>query len=109
MLGGGAIQVPDRTGEPLGKVSLLMARVKDRSRDVDRTPDGSEGPMLRARRGVMLTSGNATRAAERGLAYLRTPKRKQVHGGLRPRIRANDLWDVTCSGTVALAPKRGGR
>jgi hypothetical protein len=52
--------------------------------------------MLRARRGVMLTSGNSTRAAERGLAYERTRKNKQAHGGLNPRMGATDLWDVGC-------------
>jgi hypothetical protein len=52
--------------------------------------------MLRARRGVMHATGNATRSAERGLAYKRTRKAKPAHGGLRPRMGASDLFDVGC-------------
>lgn len=51
--------------------------------------------MRAARRGVALTSGGP-KSIERGIAYDRTRRNKSLHGGMRPRMGARDLWDVSC-------------
>lgn len=61
--------------------------------------------MLRANRRAMLVTGNAVKAKSRGLDYRRTRRRSnsigdvnggERHGGTRPRMGAQDLWDVVC-------------
>ena len=50
----------------------------------------------RAWRGVVLTGGSAAKAIERGVVFDRTRKDSPLHGGVRPRMGARDLWDTSC-------------
>ena len=82
----------------------LRRRRPDRLRVVRHLPRAGAEPLpitgeltvRRVHRGVVLTGGGSAKAIARGIVYDRKAKKGRMHGGLVPRMGAQDLWDVSC-------------